>query len=965
MAVEGSTLEARVLESAGLLAISWDPRDDRFTCSEKASEVLELVCHRAPCDLSDFLDCLDPEDRHAVRSSLLACLEDGKRRETRFRILRDDTPTVVEYRAELWRVEETDRRVEGFFGPIRSLDALQSEIEDLDALVDTLLDHSSLPTWLASPRGVMLRSNRAYRRFSALGFEGGQGKFPNEYSLFRDPALESEGIRDCLRRCFELHESVSWPLDARSTGRVQEAENYAMALDPILDRGGRLRYVLVRYRSEPEQRLCEERAHLDLLLDTVKAQVWHLDERGRVITFNGRAARETGFTQREVVGGSILSLSPNWDDPPRRYLETLTVIKTGQPQLGAIQSYRAGDEVRWVSVDKVPLKNSRGEVRGLLMFIYDITQLKRKEEELKQSEDRYRAYITTSKDAIFRIDVQPGIADSLPVEQQLELLFDQGLLKEFNEAFLRSLGEKHPAALQDVCLRNLDGDGFWKETLEAFIRGGYLIESREWRRRVERRELWTSTSMIGTVEQGRLVRIWGTQRDITERRRHLVQLEYQADHDHLTGLPNRNYFWKKIGEVLQESRREGVGTGLLLLDINRFKEINDSLGHFCGDTLLMKMGERLDRLPRTHHSFVARLGGDEFAIILERLESTEQAKRFAHRLLALVRKPIELAGMNVEVGGSIGIAIYPSHGQDGTKLLRCADVAMYQAKEQPCGYQIYNEDLDEYTPERLSMISDLGQAIRDGELSLHYQPKVGIFDPDGIIGLEALTRWNHPTQGAIPPGRFIPFIELSDMIRPMTLWVLETALTQWQRWQVQGIPTRIAVNLSTRNLVDESIVGDVKDLLGKYQVQPWSLELEITESAIMTDYSRALKILESLHDLDVSLSIDDFGTGYSSLAYLKRLPVQALKIDLSFVQNMVHSEPDRVIVSSTITMAHNLGLQVIAEGVEDLETLVMLKEMGCDQVQGYYVSRPECSETITSWLKCGGPEVVFKNLNAT
>ncbi len=962
----------RALEAAGMYTLSWSPDQDLFKCCKRTSYVLDLAFVDASCGVVDFLDCIDPEDRYSVQSAFLNCQESGSISETKFRLVDFNSEEPLAYSLKLWRVDlESDSRkftIEGYFQAYEEVDAYKDQIENQVSLIDTMLDRSITPSWIASADGVMLKENKAYREFSSFGLESGTGKFAGEYSLFNDKSLQTEQFQKLLNRCFDDHQVVSWAL----SDQYPNAENnldYTITLDPIVSETKELQFVLIRYQSDLEAKLNEKTDHMKLLLDMVKAQVWYLDTKGRVVDYNGLAAKETGLQHRQIIGGTIMSLASNWDDPPRRYLETLNVIKTGVPQLGSIQSYTSNENRHWASVDKVPLKNELGEVYGLLMFVYDITQLKSKEKALKESEDRYRAFITTSKDAIFRIDIQPGISEKLNPEEQLEQLLKQGTMMEFNEAFLRIHEYANKNSLYRKNLGSIDQTGFWSELLHKFLQQGFLIENYEWKKGQGSRELWTSTSIIGTVERGNLIRIWGTQRDITERRRHLMQLEYQADHDHLTGLPNRNYFWKKIGNVLQSSRAEGAGAGLLLLDIDRFKEVNDSLGHFCGDTLLMKLGERLDRLPKYQHSFVARLGGDEFAILLERLESMEQAKRFAQKLLEVIRKPVELAGLNVEVGGSIGISLFPWHGEDGAKLLRCADVAMYQAKGQSTGYAVYNEDLDEYSPERLSIISDLGQALRNNELSLHFQPKIDLKRPLEEIGFEALIRWNHPTLGPIPPGRFIPYIELSDMIRPLTLWVLESAMCQWKAWKDQGIISKVSVNLSTRNLIDDSIVRDVSTLMQRYGVLPWCLELEITESAIMTDYNRALKVLEKLHELKVRLSIDDFGTGYSSLAYLKRLPVHSLKIDLSFVQSMLQSEPDEIIVNSTITMAHNLGLEVVAEGVEDHQTLEMLQDMGCDQVQGYYFSRPENAETMTTWIeenfKAKGLKKLFMNSENT
>lgn len=425
---------------------------------------------------------------------------------------------------------------------------------------------------------------------------------------------------------------------------------------------------------------------------------------------------------------------------------------------------------------------------------------------------------------------------------------------------------------------------------------------------------------------------------------HNVQeLEFQATHDSLTGLPNRTQLHRDATESLRWIAGSSRQLALLLLDLDRFKEVNDTLGHRTGDQLLKLVAERLQSSLEGMDAMLSRLGGDEFAILLRVVPNVDQATAMATRLVELLRQPIEVEGIFIELGGSIGIAIYPQHGGTSHALLRCADVAMYAAKSSVSSVSVYDNSHDAHNPRRLAMITELGTAIRGEQLVLHYQPRFQLQESRWCSS-EALVRWQHPRLGFIPPGEFVQFAETSELIRPLTLWVARQAARQLSAWQKSGLQISTSINLSTRNLLDITLPDALAELIQEYDLQPGTLELEITETALMTDPDRAMQVVGRLAELGMRLSIDDFGTGYSSLAYLKRLPLHSLKIDRSFVRDMLHDDQDAIIVRSTIGLAHSLGLQVVAEGVEDLATLHRLREFGCDEAQGYILSKPQPAE---------------------
>jgi diguanylate cyclase (GGDEF)-like protein len=420
-------------------------------------------------------------------------------------------------------------------------------------------------------------------------------------------------------------------------------------------------------------------------------------------------------------------------------------------------------------------------------------------------------------------------------------------------------------------------------------------------------------------------------------RRHVDEIRHQALHDALTGLPNRALFRDRLDHALAVARRQGRGGAVILLDLDRFKEVNDTLGHDKGDLLLEEVGRRLAELLRESDT-VARLGGDEFAVIAAEVGRASEALVVAERIEKELARPLTLDGITVQVEASIGIALYPEHGADVETLVRQADVAMYASKE---GHAptLYAPEHDHHSPERLTLLADLRRAIDNDELVVQYQPQA-TFGDGRIVSVEALVRWDHPQHGMLPPIAFIPLAEHTGLIRPLTRYVLDAALRQLREWIDDGLDLRVAVNVSGRDLLDLALPDEVAAGLERHGVDPRRLELEISENTILTDPTRARAVLLRLSELGVRTSIDDFGAGYSSLGYLKRLPIDALKIDKSFVIDMASDQDDAVIVRSTIELGHNLGMEVVAEGVETPEAWRELAELGCDIAQGYLLSRP-------------------------
>ncbi len=430
------------------------------------------------------------------------------------------------------------------------------------------------------------------------------------------------------------------------------------------------------------------------------------------------------------------------------------------------------------------------------------------------------------------------------------------------------------------------------------------------------------------------------QYDISGVVRFEVELEFQATHDTLTGLANRNLLRERLGQAIAAAERNGRPLWVIFIDLDRFKFVNDTLGHEAGDVLLKMLAARLQDVVREADT-VARLGGDEFVLVLPEQIDDGSGHAVLQRIMDAVSLPLQIADHEFFLTCSMGIATYPADGTSAEKLIKHADIAMYRAKEMGRNaFQFYTESMNERTLERLAMEGDLRHALERGEFVLHYQPQVSL--PNGaIVGMEALIRWDHPTHGLISPARFIGLAEEMGLIVPIGAWVLHTACAQARAWQLAGLgDLRVAVNLSARQFTQKALEQSISSMLAEVGLAPHLLELELTESMVMSDVEHAITILRNLKALGVHISIDDFGTGYSSLSYLRRFPIDALKIDQSFVKDLTVDVDDAAIVQSIILLAHSLRLQVIAEGVETTEQLAFLRTHGCDQMQGYLFSRP-------------------------
>ena len=475
-----------------------------------------------------------------------------------------------------------------------------------------------------------------------------------------------------------------------------------------------------------------------------------------------------------------------------------------------------------------------------------------------------------------------------------------------------------------------------------------VFEAEATARRKDGSEFELEVQLVPVEDGGTLTHWVAFLRDVTETRNQVVMLRHQALHDPLTGLPNRMFLFDRLDSAIDHARRASTPLALMLMDLDRFKEVNDTFGHHFGDALLKQVAFRLQNQVHAGDT-VARLGGDEFAVLLPQIADANDAAHVARKIINTLEQPFVVEGQVLEVGASIGIAQYPTHGTDARTLLRRADVAMYAAKQTQIGYSFHKEEHESRSPDQLALVVEMRGAIERNEFELYYQPKQHL--RSGLVTrAEILIRWNHPQRGLLSPSVFIPIAERTGLIKPITDWVLDRAMQQCRAWQDEGAPIHVAVNISAKSLLDQALPAKVQSLLDKWQIDPRFLKIEITESSIMADPAHALAVLSMLQSMGVRLSVDDFGTGYSSLTHLRELPIDEIKIDKAFVSGMTTSEADAAIVRTVVDLGHNLGKQVCAEGVEDEATWRMLGEMGCDLAQGYWISRPLSAGDLMTWL---------------
>jgi len=700
-------------------------------------------------------------------------------------------------------------------------------------------------------------------------------------------------------------------------------------------------------RALAEARLREsERRHADTI-ELAAIGIAHVGEGGHLLHANRWLCELLGYRRDELVGLTVKQLShpedANVTDGVRARLRAGEI-----PSFQAEKRYLRKDGAPvWVSLTISVQRDAAGQPQHDIAIIQDITARKQAEAAVQVSEQRFRNLVELSSDWYWELD------DSL----RFTTFGGRELGRRFAQLLVGRAAWEIPGA-------DTEGAGWAEfrsrlERREPFRDFEYAYASR----RGVRRYVSVSGEPLFD-DQGRFSGYRGVSRDISERRRAEERVQYLATHDSLTGLPNRAMFSELLNHLIRRSQRDSRRFAVLFIDLDRFKFINDSLGHEAGDTLLRTVAQRLKECLRSS-DLVARLGGDEFVMLVpdlpaapEGARGSEAVARLARKVLAEIIRPVELLGQECRVTASVGISVFPDDAQDEAALMTHADAAMYHAKEEgKNNFQFYDHRLETQSLARLSIETNLRHAIERGELSLHYQAKLELAD-NRIGGVEALLRWNNPELGSVSPATFIPLAEETGLILPIGRWVLRTACAQSVAWQRAGLPpVRVAVNLSPRQLADPGLVDEVRAILADTGLEPKWLELEVTESSVMHHVERALEVLGALKTMGVCLAIDDFGTGYSSLSQLKRFPIDTLKVDRSFIRELPKDAEDRAITEAIIAMGKTLSLKVVAEGVETREQQEFLRERACDQLQGYWFSKPVPADEFAALLRShrGGP----------
>jgi diguanylate cyclase (GGDEF)-like protein/PAS domain S-box-containing protein len=654
------------------------------------------------------------------------------------------------------------------------------------------------------------------------------------------------------------------------------------------------------------------------------------DLNGAILNWNAGAERMYGYTAEEIVGHNLSTIVP--EERAGELRAALERVWRGEQieQLETVRRRRDGGLVE-VSISLAPLTDAHGKVIATTGITRDVSSAKQAALALRASEERYRQIVETAFEGVWIID-------------------NNNRTTFVNRRMADMLGYAPDEMLGKPVLTFMDADAHAAFMANRDQRQKSHQPEHEFRfRRKDGSELWVLLEASADQDPaGNYLGSLAMVTDVTERRRVQKALEYQALHDALTGLPNRVQLAKRLGDALVLARAALEHVAVLILDLDHFKEVNETFGHQAGDRLLEQVGPRLRSEIRAD-DMVARLGGDEFAVLLAKTDGTA-ATLAAARLLEALERPFEVEGQHLDVAVSIGIAMSPDDGDDPDTLLRRADIALFVAKQPRGAFVRYAPEHERQGASRLTLMAELREALQhDKELFLQYQPLVRLRDRS-LAGVEALVRWRHPQRGLVPPLEFVPFAEKTRLIKPLTRWVLVSALQQAVAWQRAGHGIPVSVNISMRDLVDPEFPEMIASLIRAAQAPPSLLVLEITESLIMTEPERAIKTLSQLRELGVRLAVDDFGTGYSSLAYLHRLPINEIKIDKSFVAAMTGEASRANIVRASVELGHSLQLESVAEGVEDARTWDLLGALGCDLAQGYFISRPMVADQVLPWL---------------
>ncbi|MFZ5467764.1 MAG: EAL domain-containing protein [Pseudomonadota bacterium] len=853
--------------------------------------------------------------------------------------LRDRDGTLIPVETSLRYVASTDGRyVVALARDIRERRQAEERLRRSEAQLREAQHIAHVGSWeLDHHAGQLIWSDEVFRIF-----EIEHTAFGADYPAFL--ARVHPDDRQLVDQAFQQHLTTRAPYDivhrlCFADGRIKHVrEQCETSFDahglPLRSVGTVHDITLIK---ETENRLRETQDMLRLVINTIPHAVFWKDRDSRYLGGNESFARSAGLRCAEdLVGKRDEDLA--WREQAEFYQrDDAQIMASGTARYNYAEPQTTPDgRLIWLETSKVPLRDAQGKVFGVLGIYQDVSERHLGEAKLRQA----AAVFENTREGVIITDAKGQIVAVNRAFTEITQYAPEEVLGH-SPSLLKS--GRHGQDFYQSLWNTLRAQGHWQGEIWNRRKDGELYP-----------ELLTISSVLD--DEGGVTHYVAVFADISQLKRSEEQLTQLAHYDQLTGLPNRLLLQSRLDHSLDRAYREQRKVAVMFLDLDRFKNVNDSLGHPAGDELLTLIAHRLQGRLREEDT-LARLGGDEFVLVLEDLRNPDEAARIALEIIELLSQgPFRLgSGHEVYIGASIGISFYPGDGQDPMELIRNADAAMYQAKMAGRNtYRFYTEELTRKAQQRLSLETRLRQALETDELTVFYQPQIDLAS-GRMVGMEALARWRHPDEGLISPAQFIPLAEESGLIVPLGEQVLRKAMTQARSWHLGGhAGLRMAVNLSSRQFQQPDLSGQLLALLEETGLDPGCLELEITESMLLEQGPGALRTLERIRSLGISLSIDDFGTGYSSLSYLKRLPVHKLKIDQSFVRGIPDDPRDMEIAATIIAMARNLRLEVLAEGVETEAQLAYLRSRGCDMAQGYYFSPPVPAEQLGPMLAAGG-----------